>query len=86
MNPRKLPRNNSHSSDENKEEKTSLNMSIEEEPKSDHPHSKKKSSSNNNSFNINQERKNFSNNIQIPLNENICNTQQRPTTTFSFYL
>ena len=86
MNPRKLPRNNSHSSDENKEEKTSLNMSIEEEPKSDHPHSKKKSSSNNNSFNINQERKNFSNNIQIPMNENICNTQQRPTTTFSFYL
>ena len=88
MNSRKFPRDHSHNINQNKEEKISSSMSIEEESIiDDHPSTINKKSSNTNSFNIRQERNILSNNIiQIPLNENLCNTQQRPSRTFSFCL
>ena len=88
MNSRKLPRGHSHNINQNNEEKTSSNMSIEEESiLDDHPSNINKNSPNNNLFNIRQERNILSSNIiQIPLNENLYNTQKRPSRTFSFCL
>ncbi len=86
MNPRKIPRNISNNNDPNKEEKTSTNMSIDEDSiinDKDHPLRSNKNYFN--SLNINRVSNILANNIiQIPINENIYNTQQRPSTSFSF--
>jgi hypothetical protein len=90
MNPRKIPRNTRNNIDPNQEEKTSTNMSIDEDSilndkdHDDHPLCSNKNYFN--SFNINRVSNILANNIiQIPINDNVYNTQKRPTTTFSFY-
>jgi len=87
MNSRKIPHNTSNNNDPNKEEKTSTNMSIDEDSiinDKDHPPISNKKLFN--SFNLNRVSNILSNNIiKIPINDNVFNTQQRPKTNFSFY-
>ena len=87
MNSRKIPSNTINNNDPNKEEKTSTNMSIDEDSiinDKDHPPISNKKLFN--SFNINRVSNILSNNIiKIPINDNVFNTQQRPKTNFSFY-
>ena len=89
MNSRKIPSNTSNNNDPNpnKEEKTSTNMSIDEDSiinDKDHPPISNKKLFN--SFNINRVSNILSNNIiKIPINDNVFNTQRRPKTNFSFY-
>ena len=85
MNSRKILHNTSNSNNSNFEEKDSSSMNIDEELIiNENP-----PIPNENvfySFNINRTNNIISNNIiKIPISDNICNTQQRPTTTFSFY-
>ena len=87
MNSRKIAHNcgNNIINNNNKEDKISSNMSIDEDSIfNDYPPSSNKSIFN--SFNLSRVSKIASNNIiKIPLNENICNTQQKPNTNFPFY-
>ena len=83
MNSRKIPHNNSNNIED--EEKAISSMNIDEELIINE-HSPNSNKSIFNSFNINHVSNIISNNIiKIPINDNVCNTQQRPITTFSFY-
>ena len=83
MNSRKIPHNNSNNIED--EEKAISSMNIDEELIINE-HSPNSNKSIFNSFNINHVSNIISNNIIIiPINDNVCNTQQRPITTFSFY-
>ena len=88
MNSRKRPyNNNNHNNSQNNEEITQSNMNIEEESIINEPPSDINKNSSSVSFNIAQERNILAFNIiQIPLNENLYNTQQRPNTSLSIYL
>ena len=88
MNSRKRPyNNNNHNNSQNNEEITQSNMNIEEESIINEPPSDINKNSSSFSFNIAQERNILAFNIiQIPLNENLYNTQQRPNTSLSIYL